>query len=521
MCVKWKDAGQGEGATAAINACVQTEFASATNLHSLLPYGHNAVARAVEQMLAIPGRELLEGSLIALQLAYVLVPVGFVWGMALSDELPTTCRPCAAWLILCTSTVAWIASVIGATVWASRVMDTNFWLNNLGAWQAFESVLQPETSQACSINGSTTFFQYEAMIPMTVSFALVVLALGLGGFSGSEKDPCCPRAPPRCTRSKATEVGCCGDACDHWKSPDQMSLLGNPEVASTEMWPALAFWMRLCALVPLCVVHATALILAVQAIQSDILTMDATVNLVNQRRQRVITSASVQYTVTNGLACLSTTDGAALAHGYASKDCFTDDGPRQLALLNVANNTAAPGPDASSVVLPDTMPFAKSVVQNMLSNVVATAVCIVVLLMLTFCNVRQGNAFHFFKCWGPVALIVLAGASIAAAATAQVARDTLGVLPRLPFLEILALPAVIPTSAGAKALSQLVQPFGLPLNNAGTAVTTVFSPALEIVRTTHSLTAASAGLTTIFAAVVIFFLCHALRLRPAGGASVP
>lgn len=102
VCVTWKNPGQRNDARAAIDACLLTEFAFSANLDSILPYGHNAVARAVQQLLTAPGRYALGGSLVALQLAYALLPIGILWGRAMTLQIPKTCCPCLAWPILCT-----------------------------------------------------------------------------------------------------------------------------------------------------------------------------------------------------------------------------------------------------------------------------------------------------------------------------------------------------------------------------------------------------------------------------------
>lgn len=101
----------------------------------------------------------------------------------------------------------------------------------------------------------------------------------------------------QCTRTGAAGIGICGDVCDHLEPPlaHQMTSLGEPAVAGTEMRPVLAFWMRCAALVPLACLHVTTLALGRMAIQSNVLTMDGVVDLVDRRADRERLSAAREW----------------------------------------------------------------------------------------------------------------------------------------------------------------------------------------------------------------------------------
>ncbi|KAA0149373.1 hypothetical protein FNF31_07232 [Cafeteria roenbergensis] len=502
------------GFTDAGNRCFSYSESTHSELANFIPFGSRIVAMAAEQTVAIPGWSSL----------------GWLLGFALGGYAPafcwlftTTLRLCGrasrkeieaqrSWIVRIETlgmTVAWVASVIGSAIVAPLVGDTLFLLNDGWNWDEFAGVYDRSLANECSLQTDAPWLQFYLFIPMTVAGVLGLMLSccrtdDTHRFSNAEIAFLC-LVPPCCRSANAAKPGCCGDTYNECprRSASGLCTYEDRTTTNSHMDPALAYWMRVCAMSPCLVgVHIAALVIGAMAAQAPALEIEGQISLWQTDGSAPAAAPQVYYSINNGVGCVTSGGGAALAFGYDMQDCWERGTPRRLALLNPANSTAPTLPDVSDVVLPQVMGVSTSVPSLMASQTAFTAIVLFTLVLFACCNVREGGAFRCFRRWGVLAAVAMLAAAIGGAATASEAQAALESMNSMPYLSVLDSPYSDDTPA-AKALGNTMHPYGPPLRTSWAVYVEAGSPALGLVQAARGLAIASAVLVGLLAMCVV------------------
>lgn len=509
VCIEWQESGP-QFSDMIYSGCHLHAEATSQRLQHTMPCGQHAVARAALQMDELPGQAQLGALLSLTQLGYYLslAPLAGVATTLMGDESGGCIRLQLARLQFICVFIAWIASAIGASIWAPVMDSPLFWFNNIGAWGDYERVLQPSHGHACSFAGKTSWVQHDLIFPMSLSIILALLFITQSMCDGEKSEFTFLSAKcKRCTREGSNEVGICGDSC---RNPASKMRYGDCKHIydldldfDREQLIPFSFWMRCGCFLPMACFHISAIVMGAYAAQSPIVAIAGVLPLSSGVPGRTNVDVAVQYDVSNGLACVSTTSGAPLAYWYASQDCYEAGSPRQLTLRSLANSSIPTTPDLSVTVLPSAALDSQAVSDGMWLQVTLSSVVFGMMLLPVFCNVEEDEAAKFFSCWAFPLVGVLAGASVWAAVSASVALDVMVTLPQRGHLEFLAQPDNGADTPGAQALGAMMAPFGFPLEFGPGTVTGAGSPAMELVQTACGLSVTATLLTLAYCYTIL------------------
>jgi hypothetical protein len=411
-------------------------FPTAALNHSL-PTGVNVLLAAAEQLSGIDSTSLeISAILAALMMSVVLL-----------QSMRFCCLPgkegFAAFMFLSISRLTplvIIASMAGSLLslhFLGQLEQTpNLWLTQPSAlWAVYEARASGTSASSLLFDVNTQpdnwlagFLFIPAIIGLIVHGVLEIVVTS----RRKEGPPVWPCLPASCCGPDAESVGCGGEKllsdaplkemCDTCTAQKRQTTLTKIDPSSLDM-------IRLMTICPL----TLALFLATLSVPWDalnnkaIFTYTATGSVYLKNGYEVASEVEVVYNMSFSQGCVNTDDQQLIGLGYSARDCFKLSSPRQLA-LSINGNMTLPPSDFSNLVMTNVTRSAQAAHDNLFLTASFASVSMFLLLLITFCRARSGDAARFYRCWGKLFTLALVFSCLAALITAQ---TTWNVLDRL------------------------------------------------------------------------------------------
>lgn len=271
------------------------------------------------------------------------------------------------------------------------------------------------------------------------SIVLIVFAIGMEFLIGCFRPEGVGPIAPCCSSDGQAAVGLCGDAlfkdCNCART-HEVCITSTRQSRADRTDDCGVDCMRVCGFVPFIALHLASLVFGVlqAADTGPMFEFQVRGSAVNGTRS---TSVTVTYTMSGRKGCLESESYALGSAGYATRDCFDIDSPRQLTLRPPGSTEQAAASDFSLTTMAAVAPIIQAANYSAMYRGLSGVIIIVCLLVFLVCNMRRGKAAAAFKWWGKLANALLLASVVISLVSALDFSSALDSIRRRPILAAL------------------------------------------------------------------------------------
>ncbi|KAA0153134.1 hypothetical protein FNF29_03322 [Cafeteria roenbergensis] len=400
--------------------CLAYKDATLGTLTDRMPVGQHTLAKACAQLVAFDSGLAIAGVVIAFS-AILIVPLTLRRACTIccfgGRDATKSFYVCTSRSVIAVAFVQLIGNLMLFAAIAPIADSPDLLLAERGApWYLQEQVATGDTSSRTRASfdvraDPSNWLGYYAFIP---SIVVVVLTFGMEALMGCFRPEGLGPIFPCCSAGDGSSVGVCGDPL--FKDGDcskihAVCVTSSRRTRDDHIDDCAVDCMRICGFVPLGALHLASLVFGVlQATDSGpLFEFEVRGSVLNGTRS---TSATVTYTMSARQGCLEGTTYTLGRAGYAARDCFDIDKPRQLTLRRPGTTDPAPATDFSLTTMAAIAPTLQAAQAAAEVRALSGAIVVVCLVVFLVCNMRRGKAAAAFKIWGKVVNMFLLAALV-------------------------------------------------------------------------------------------------------------